>query len=58
MQLSDTRKLFWKLIGAVSLTKNAEIDKCKYSGYRIGFDRHGFYSHHSGGTGRNVIILE
>ena len=26
------------LFGAVSLTKNADIDKCKYSGYSIGFD--------------------
>ena len=29
------------LFGAVSLTKNADIDKYKYSGYGIGFDRHG-----------------
>ena len=27
------------LFGAVSLTKNVDIDKCKYSGYGIGFDR-------------------
>ena len=27
------------LFGAVSLTKNADIDKYKYSGYGIGFDR-------------------
>ena len=27
------------LFGAVSLTKNADIDKYKYLGYRIGFDR-------------------
>ena len=45
------------LFGAVSLTKNADIDKYKCSGYVIGFDRHGFFSHPSGGTGRNVIIL-
>ena len=31
------------LLSAVSLTKNADIDKCKYSGYGIGFDRHGFF---------------
>ena len=29
------------LFGAVSLTKIADIDKYKYSGYGIGFDRHG-----------------
>ena len=28
------------LFGEVTLTKNADIDKYKYSGYRIGFDRH------------------
>ena len=28
------------LFGAVTLTKNADIDKYKYSGYRIGFYRH------------------
>ena len=29
------------LIGAVNLTKNVDIDKYKFSGYAIGFDRHG-----------------
>ena len=28
------------LFGAVSFTKNADVDKYKYSRYRIGFDRH------------------
>ena len=45
------------LFGAVKLTKTANIDKYKYSGYGIGFDGYGFYSHPSGGTGRNVIIF-
>ena len=45
------------LFGAVKLTKNTDIDKYKYSGYGIGFDGHGFYSHPSRGTGRNVIIF-
>ena len=44
------------LFGAVKLTKNADIDNYKYSGYIIGFDGNGFYSHTSVGTGRNVII--
>ena len=39
------------------MTKNADIGKCKYSRYRIGFDRHGFFSHSTGGTGRNVVIF-
>ena len=45
------------LFGAVKLTKNADIDKYKYSGYGIGFDGRRFYSHPSGATGRNVIIF-
>ena len=27
----------------VTLTKNVDIDKCKYSGYVLGLDRHGFF---------------
>ena len=47
------------MFGAVTLTKNADIDMYKYSGYGIGFDdRHGFFSHPSGGNGRNVIIFQ
>ena len=45
------------LFGSVKLTKNSDIDKYRYSGYGIGFDRKGFFSHPSGGTGRNVIIF-
>ena len=43
--------------GAVTLTKNADIDKYKYSGYGIGFDRHGSFSFPGTGLGRNVIIF-
>ena len=45
------------LFGAVSQTKNADIDKYKYSGYGIGFDRHGSFSFPGTGLGRNVIIF-
>ena len=45
------------MLHAVSLTKNADIDKYEYFGYGTGFDRHGFFSDSSGGTGRNVIIF-
>ena len=45
------------MFGAVSLTKNADIDKYKYFGYGIRFDRHGSFSNPSGGAGRNVIIF-
>ena len=43
------------LFGAVSLNKNGDIDKYKYSGYGIGFDRHGSFSSPGTGLGRNVI---
>ena len=42
--------------GAVSLNKNAGIDKYKYSGYKIRFDRGSIYSF-GNGFGRNVIIF-
>ena len=29
------------LFGAISFTKNVDIDECKYCGYGIGFDRKG-----------------
>ena len=45
------------LFGAVKLTKNADIDKYKYSGYDIRFDSRGRFSHPSGGSGKNVIIF-
>ena len=45
------------LSGVVKLTKNADINKYKYFGYGIGFDRHGSHSHPSGGNERNVIIF-
>ena len=45
------------LFGAVKLTKNADIDKYKYSGYGIGFDSRGNFTHPSGGYGKNVIIF-
>ena len=45
------------MFGAVSLTKNADIDKYKYSGYGIGFDRKGEFSFGTNGFGRNCIIF-
>ena len=41
---------------AASLTKNADIDQYKYSGYGIGFDRHGEFSF-GNGLGKNCIIF-
>ena len=45
------------LFRAVTLTKNTDIDKYKYSGYGIGFDRRSSFSFPSGGFGQNVIII-
>ena len=45
------------LFGAAKLTKNADIDKYKYSGYDIGFDGHGIFSVLGGGIGKNVTIF-
>ena len=42
------------LFGAVTLTKNADIDKYWYFGYRIGFDRRGSFSFPGSGFGQNV----
>ena len=39
------------LFGAVTLTKNADIDKYKYSGYVIGFDRLSSFSFPDSGFG-------
>ena len=44
------------LFGAVSLTKNADIDQYKYFGYGIGFFRHGEFSC-GNGLGRSCIIF-
>ena len=43
---------------AVKLTKNADPDKYKYSGYSIGFDSHSEFSLPDGSMGKNVIIFE
>ena len=45
------------LLGAVILTKNADIEKYKYSGYGTGFDRRSSYSFPSGGFGQNVLMF-
>ena len=45
--------LFW----AVSITKNTDIDKNKYSGYGTGFDRTSIYLLPDGSFGRNTVIF-
>ena len=45
------------LFGAATLTKNADIDKYRHSGYGIGFDRRSSFSFPGGGFGQNVLIF-
>ena len=45
------------VFGAVTLTKNADIDKYGYSGYGIGFDRRGSFSFPGGWYGQNVLVF-
>ena len=45
------------LFGAVTLTKNADIEKYEYSGYGVGFDKRSSFSFPSGGFGENVLIF-
>ena len=37
--------------------KNADIEKYKYSGYGIAFDRKSSFTSPSGGFGQNVLIF-
>ena len=39
------------------MTKNANIDRNKYSGYGVGFDTHGNFSFLGIGLSRNIIIF-
>ena len=55
--ISSYRTLENCLFGAVTWTKNVDIDKYKYFGHGTGLERKGFFSHRSGVTGRNVIIF-
>ena len=55
--ISDYPTLENCLFSAVTLTKNADIDKYKYSGYGIGFDRHKSFSFPGTGLEQNVIIF-
>ena len=57
INISDYPTLENYLFGAVSLTKNADIDKYGYSGYGTGFHRHGSFSFPDTSLGRNIIIF-
>ena len=48
------------MFGAVTLTKNSDTEKYKYSGYGTGFDRRSSFSFPRGGGGefdQNVLIF-
>ena len=45
------------LFGTVTLTKIADTDKYKYSGYGIGFNRRSSFSFPSGGFGQNILFF-
>ena len=45
------------LFGAITLTKNTDIDKYGYSSYGIGFDRRSSLSFPDGGFGQNVLCF-
>ena len=49
--------MFEGLFGAVTLTKNADIDKYGNSGYGIGFDRKSSFSFPGGRFSPNVITF-
>ena len=57
INISDYPTLENCFLGAVSLTKNTDIDRYGYSGYGIAFDRHGSFSFPGTGLGRNVIMF-
>ena len=45
------------LFRVVKLTKHTGVNNYRYSGYGIGFDRHGSFSYPGIGVGRNIIIF-
>ena len=45
------------LFGGVMVTKNTDVNKYKYSGYGIGFDGKGVFTHPTGSFGNNSIIF-
>ena len=45
------------LFGSAKLTKNADLDKYKYTGYCIGFDSCSKFLFTDGNYGKNVIIF-
>ena len=57
INISDYPTLENCLFGVVTLTKNTDISKYKYSGYENGFDSHGNFSFPGTGLDRNLKIF-
>ena len=57
ININDYPTLESCLFGAVTLTKNADINKYKYSRYGTGFDRHRSFSFPGSGFRQNFIIF-
>ena len=57
INISDYLILENCLLGVVSLTKNSNYNKYKYSEYGIGFDKHGRFSFPGTGLRQNVIVF-
>ena len=50
---------FWNcLFGSVMTTKNADPDKCKYSGYGWGFDSYSEFLFTDGSMGKMSLFME
>ena len=45
------------LFGAIKTANTTNSDKWQYSGYGVGFDSTGSFTHPDGGNGKNVIIF-
>ena len=54
---SDNPTLKNCLFGAVTFTKNADINKYGYSGYGIGFNRKSSFTFPGGGMGQTILIF-
>ena len=57
-----TRFKFWiyfkgRLFGGVKLAKNADLDKCVYSDYGVGFDSRSEFSLPDASADKNVVIF-
>ena len=57
VHLALTIMILHYLFGAVTLTRNADIDKYGYSGYAVGFDKRWTFSFPGGEFGQNVLIF-